>query len=221
MNKIQIVSRYTGALLFEHECDDNTIRKTIEAARASGANLREADLREADLRGANLRGADLCEADLRGADLRGANLRGANLCEADLREADLREANLRGADLCEADLREAKNADLFIAMTRILPEGDIIGYKKCRDDRIVKLLIPKESKRSNAFGRKCRAEYADVLDIRNAKNGKCKTAVSLHDSVFLYEVGQRVSVNNFDENWQNECSTGIHFYITREEAEAN
>ncbi|MGN6772503.1 MAG: hypothetical protein ACTHJQ_22025 [Rhizobiaceae bacterium] len=25
----------------------------------------------------------------------------------------------------------------------------------------------------------------------------------------------------FDENWQEECSSGVHFYITRAEAEAH
>ena len=51
-------------------------------------------------------------------------------------------ADLRGADLCDADLRGAKNAELPIAMTRILPDGDLIGWKKCRNGALVKLLIP-------------------------------------------------------------------------------
>ena len=54
---------------------------------------------------------------------------------------------------------------MWYNQTRILPEGDIIGYKKCRDGVIVKLLIPIKAKRSHAFGRKCRAEYAKVLEI--------------------------------------------------------
>ena len=31
-------------------------------------------------------------------------------------------------------------------------------------------------------------------------------------------VGETVSVSDFDENRWNECSTGIHFFITRDEA---
>lgn len=34
----------------------------------------------------------------------------------------------------------------------------------------------------------------------------------------MYEVGKTVSVDDFDENRWHECSTGIHFFITREEA---
>ena len=68
-----------GKLLFEHEAEDNTIKKTLEEAAKSGADLRGADLRGAYLGGADLRGAYLGDADLRGADLRGADLRGAYL----------------------------------------------------------------------------------------------------------------------------------------------
>ena len=187
--KIEIKSVF-GKVLFEVEKENNTIKDTL-----IGADLRGADLRGADLRGADLYGADLREADLRGADLRGANLR---------------EANLYGANLYGA-----LNADLVIAQTRILPEGDLIGYKKCKDNIIVKLKIPADAKRSHAFGRKCRAEFAEVLEIFGADK-----AYSQYDSSFDYEVGKIVKPTAvFDENWVDECSTGIHFFITKIEAE--
>ena len=88
--KIQIKTLW-GTLLYEHEDEDNNVKKTIEEAVKSGANLRGADLRDADFGGADLRGADLRDADLGGADLR----------DADLRDADLRGANLGGANLGE------------------------------------------------------------------------------------------------------------------------
>ena len=116
-----------GKLIFEYECENNTIKKTVEEAvkekiklsfadlRSANlryadlrsANLRYADLRYADLRSANLRYADLSYADLRSANLRYANLRSADLSYADLSYADLRSANLRSADLSSADLRFA------------------------------------------------------------------------------------------------------------------
>ena len=150
----------------------------------------------------------LVDANLRGADLRGANLRGA----------DLRGANLYGANLYGADLRGAENADYAIAQTRILPEGDIIGYKKCVDGRIVKLLIPKDAKRSHAMGRKCRAEYAEVLEITTGKR-QLKKAVSTQKADFIYQVGKTVECDKFNEDWTQECSGGIHFFITKLEAE--
>ena len=176
-------------------------------------------MRGADLYDANLRGADLYDADLRGANLRGANLRGADLYDANLRGADLYDANLRGADLRDADLYGAKHAELAIAQTRILPEGAIIGWKKCRDDKIVKLLIPAEAKRSHAFGRKCRAEYAEVLEITKGSR-KLKTAFSQHNPDFRYKVGETVRpLEAFSDDWMEECESGIHFFISKLEAE--
>jgi hypothetical protein len=102
--KLQILSRYSSRVLFEHDIEDNTMLATVKAALAAGANLRGANLRGANLRGANLRGANLRGANLRGADLCDANLCGADLRGANLRGADLRGANLRGADLCDANL---------------------------------------------------------------------------------------------------------------------
>ena len=119
------------------------------------------------------------------------------------------------ANLAGANLAGAKNADFAIAQTRILPEGDLIGWKKCMRGVIVKLRIPEAAKRSHAFGRKCRAEYADVIEIIGADVG-----ISQHDGHTEYRVGQRVMPHRFDENWKEECSSGIHFFITRLEAEA-
>ncbi len=216
MSTIQIKHRYAGAVLYEHDPTDEqqvsglAMRAALEAAVKCnadliGANLRDANLRDADLIGANLRGADLRDADLIGANLRGANLIGANL-----RGADLIGANLRGANLIGAN-----GADLAIAMTRILPDGDLVGWKKCLDGVIVKLRIPDEAKRSHAFGRKCRAEFADVLEVIGAEVG-----ISSHDGKTEYRTGQRVTPDSFNDNWMEECSHGVHFFITRLEAEA-
>src|SRR3990167_5075910 len=85
--KIEIKHYLTGAVIFEYEKENNTVKETLLKA------LKE----KADLRGANLYGADLREANLYGANLRGADLRGADLYGANLYGADLREANLYGA----------------------------------------------------------------------------------------------------------------------------
>jgi hypothetical protein len=154
----------------------------------------------ADLRGANLQEADLQRANLRGANLRGADLRGANLRGADLQEADLQ----------EADLKKLKSERC------ILPEGVLIGYKKLSNDVICKLVVPEDSKRVNVVtGRKCRAEYVKVLE------GKGESLdPSGSGEVLLYEKGKTVRcVKPFDGDVRVACASGIHFFITREEAE--
>ena len=118
-----------------------------------------------------------------------------------------------GADLSGADLSDAKGADLAIAMTRITPEGSIIGWKKCRHGVIVKLRIPEDAKRSHAFGRKCRAQFADVLEVIGGEVG-----ISMHDGKTEYRTGKRVTPDSFDDDWMDECSNGVHFYLTELEA---
>jgi hypothetical protein len=235
--KFQIFNRFNGAVQFtaEIECAADALpsvklglaikvaikeKANLSGADLSRANLYGANLYGADLSGANLYGANLSRANLSGADLSGANLSradlsGADLSGANLSGADLSRANLSRADLYRADLKDAKGADLAIAKTRILADGDLIGWKKCRQGVIVKLRIPESAKRSHAFGRKCRAEYVDVLEVIGGEVG-----VSGHDGKTEYRAGQRVTPDAFDENWQDECSSGIHFFITRAEAEA-
>ena len=225
--KQDILNRFSGEVMFtaEIECAADelpsiklglAVKAAIKArANLADANLAGANLADAYLAGANLAGAYLAGAYLAGANLAGANLADAYLARAYLARANLADANLADAYLAGAYLARAKNADFAIAQTRILPEGDLIGWKKCAQGVIVKLRIPEAAKRSHAFGRKCRAEYADVIGVIGADVG-----ISQHDGRTEYRVGQRVTPDRFDENWQEECSSGIHFFITRLEAEA-
>jgi Family of unknown function (DUF5758)/Pentapeptide repeats (8 copies) len=160
---------------------------------------------------ANLRSANLYGADLRSANLYGADLRSANLYGADLRSADLRSANLYGADLGGADLGGAVGLSAFV----VAGQGALVGWKKVAGGGIVELMIPRSARRVNAYGsRKCRAEYAVVV---SAPEG----AVSQHDNTFTYKTGETVRPSNgFDDDVRVECAAGIHFFITREEAEA-
>ena len=189
--------------------------------RTGGA---KADLRGADLCGADLYDANLCDADLCGAGLRGAHLYGADLRDADLRGADLRDADLRDADLRDADLRGADlrgvryNEQTAYYAMQCPEKGAYIGYKKA-EGKIVELEIQADAKRSSATTRKCRASKAKVLSITSI-DGKehFEEAKSSRDQSFVYRVGKTVEVKDFDEDRWKECSTGIHHFITREEA---
>ena len=197
----------------------------LRGANLSGAHLRWASLSGADLRGANLSGADLSVADLRRADLSVADLSEANLSGADLSVADLSGANLRGANLRGADLSEAKNIDqaFWNIHTTFYPlqcpeEGAYIAYKKA-GGLIVKLEIAEDALRSSATSRKCRASKALVLSITDLDGNPAGDQVcSDHDKNFVYKVGEIVEVLDFDTNRWNECSSGIHHFITRAEA---
>jgi hypothetical protein len=199
----------------------------LRGANLRGADLRGADLYGADLRGANLRGADLRGANLRGADLRGADLRWADLYGANLRWADLYGANLRGADLYGADLRGAnlyganlrwaKNLDQkLLAQLKITPEeGEFKAWKKTSTG-VIQILIPENAARCNAIGsRKCRA--SEVVVIGGDGVGGCSPTYK--EKSLPYELGATVVADEFDDNVFEECSSGIHFFMTKQEAE--
>jgi len=187
----------------------------LSYADLSSADLNYADLSSADLNSANLRHANLSYTDLSYTDLSYANFSYADLRSADLSYADLSSADLRSADLRYADLREVKNGDYAFSITMICPpEGAFIAWKKCANGVIVKLQIPTKAKRSNATGRKCRAEFVKVLEVIGAEKG-----LSLRDGETEYCKGNTVKCDKWDENRWEECSGGIHFFLTRIEAE--
>ena len=196
----------------------------LEGANLWGADLRDANLESANLSGADLRGANLNDADLTYTDLKSANLWGADLwCAdlsgADLRGADLRYANLEGANLSGADLCDAK-INFHIACPE---KGSFIAFKKAGNNYnnyIVELLIPEDARRCSATSKKCRCDKAKVLSITklDGTSDGVDTVYSIYDETFAYKIGETVEVKDFDDNRWNECSTGIHFFLTRQEA---
>lgn len=202
----------------------------LTGANLSGANLTGANLTGANLSGANLSGAIFKRANLSGAIFKRTNLSGADLVGADLTGAYLYEANLEGANLFGANL---SGADLSGAIKLRVPqacpeEGQFICYKKAcvytKDNlckhKIVKLLVPENAKRSSGTTRKCRCSEALVLDILNLDGTKANIdhVGSMYDSSFVYKIGNKVSVENFDENRWHECAPGIHFFMSIDEA---
>lgn len=192
----------------------------LNFADLSYANLRDADLHNVNLCGANLHEAELLRTDLSGADLGRANLCYADLSYANLYNTNLLDANLHGAVLQGAILDNVKcNYHTNFFALQCPEEGSFIGYKKARG-HIVKLEILSDAKRSSATTRKCRCSAAKVLSITtlDGRDDGTQFISSGRDSSFVYKVGEIVRVDDFDENRWNECSTGIHFFITRDEA---
>ena len=138
------------------------------------------------------------------------------LIEAIKQDADLWGADLRGADLQGAKGKTLK--DLKQLFWIIPEEGAFIAWKKCKNS-LVKISIPKEAKRtSNLKDRKCRAEFVDVIQIIDLNTKKrIKTTNGLYNNI-VYEVGKRTIADSFDPDFTVDCSHGIHFFITKQEA---
>jgi len=182
----------------------------LRGAYLRDANLQDADLEDANLEGANLRYANLQDAYLRYANLRDANLRYANLRDANLRYANLRYANLRDAYLWDADLEGADLEGAKLPHFQI-PDGTLVGWKKIKGC-IVELLIPGHARRTASLvGRKCRCEMALVRRIEGAEE--------LSSRGVTYREGQEVWPDAYNDDPRVECTNGIHFFLTRAEAE--
>jgi hypothetical protein len=186
-------------------------RANLSGAYLSGADLSRANLSWAKLSGADLSRANLSRAKLSGAKLSGADLSGADLSGADLSWANLSEANLSWANLSEANLSRANLFGAGLPHFQICPEeGDFIAWKKVTGG-VLKILVPAEAKRTSSLvGRKCRAEFVKVLEGEG---------VSKHDGKTLYKAGGTVYPDRYDDDIRIECTSGIHFFMTRREAE--
>ena len=199
-----------------------SMRADLSYKNLSGLDLKNANLYRADLKNANLREVDLRNADIRYANLRHADLSNADLSEANIDGADLRYANLYGANLKNTDIIYAKiSEDTKIDYPIACPEtGSFIGYKKAVSEKIVKLQICKDAKRSSATAKKCRCSKALVLSIENmdGSDSGLQEVESHFDPCFIYRVGEIAEVPDFDDNRWNECASGIHFFMDRQDA---
>ena len=206
---IKIINCRTCDAIFELRKEDNTLKDTVEEAVRQGISLRNASLFNANLRGADLRNANLRDAYLRGADLRGADLTGADISGTWLEHAIFDDTT-----------------KIYFPM-RCPETGSFIGYKKISftkeyDDYrefIVKLEIPEDAERSSSTSSKCRCSKAKVLEIRDIlRDEKLIEITNINKIVCIYKVGEYVYPDYFDECRWHECSNGIHFFMTEEEA---
>lgn len=156
---------------------------------------------------------------------RKTNFRHADLECAVLRYADMTDCNIEGANLYGAVLEYAKldgiisNEDTKWFRLHCPREGGFLGYKKCFNELLVQLLIPTDAKRTSATLPSCRCNKAKVLTIKSFDYKESyMEAWSLVDENFVYRVGEWVEVKNFNEDRWIDSTTGIHFWMTREEA---
>lgn len=174
---------------------------------------------------ANLQGSNVSHVLFKDCTLSGADLRFANLKCATLRYADMTGCNIGGANLYCAVLEYAKldgiisNEETKWFRLHCPKEGAFLGYKKCFNGRLVQLLIPADAKRTSATMNSCRCNKAKVLTIKSFDYKESyKEAWSLVDENFVYRVGEWVEVKDFNEDRWMDSTTGIHFWLTREEA---
>lgn len=195
---VQIKHRYTGEVLLEVD--------SLQGDSLTGSNLEGANLFEEDMRGSYLKGVNLRGAYLEGVNFEGAYLGGVNFEGAYLKRAYLKGANLEGANLERAELPHYN----------IVPEeGGFYAWKKTSYG-VIKIYVPADAKRcSSLVGRKCRASKVKVV------SGEGVGGLSPNISVGYkrYGKGDIVEADKWDDDIRVECTHGIHFFMTKKEAE--
>ncbi len=82
---------------------------------------------------------------------------------------------------------------------------------------IVCASIPNDAQVRGAFGKKCRTNKAIITDVIGDFGGE-SVGISMWDNTTTYFAGDEVFIEDFDLS-DEECSTGFHFFCTRQEAE--
>lgn len=152
----------------------------------------------------------------------------------------LTNVRLVNTNLAKAEIRKCKLdniiANPFTSFYNLQcpEEGSFIGFKKAYINTmpnnktdlsvlpvIVKLQITEDSLRSSSTSRKCRCSKAKVLSISYLDGTECPEdtiAYSEYNNYFVYKVGEILEIKDFNKDRWKECASGIHFFITREEA---
>lgn len=96
-------------------------------------------------------------------------------------------------------------------------EPPALVYKKCVCGVIVVAEIPKDAQVRGAINRKCRANKAIIKEIIGDICGE-SVGISRYDPKTIYYKGDVIEIPDFDYS-NEECSSGFHFFCTREKAE--
>lgn len=119
-------------------------------------------------------------------------------------------------DVRAAAMNVCQTNGLPVPIIRTIEPPDLV-YKKCIGGIIVVASIAEDAQVRGGIGRKCRASKATIKDVIGDLFGE-KVGISKYDAKTLYFEGDEVEIENFDFS-DAECSTGFHFFCTREEAE--
>lgn len=191
------------------------------------ASLKKANFLEAQICNCDFTGSDLEESCFACADFDDAIFVNTKLCNADFDFAD----RTYWTDFAGSDMTGISTADVDFDPDNLKgvnglhtplfcpEEGSFIAWKKCRDGKVVKLLIPEDAERKGSTLHSCRASKAVVLEIFDREGNPVDEAVSRLDKEFKYTKGAIVVPGASDPKRNGDVS-GIYFVLSRAEAEA-
>lgn len=178
-------------------------------------------------------GDDMRLVDYFDSRLKSVKMNKCVMFESDFVETSFEDVTIYKSNLDDSNVRNSNFNNIRLignsgSLLNCPEEGSFIGFKGlCGKNRrnllICKLEIPMDAKRSSAFGRKCRCSKAKVLEILAMDDEynftiPVEKGFSLHELGFEYKVGEMIYPDSFDDDRWVECSNGIHFFMTKQEA---
>ena len=202
---------------------------SIRGVNFNKADLAFSDFENTEFYGCNFSECNLTRVNLTNTRIDSCDMTNAVLCGANLSRAHIVSSNLSGADFKRADAFNASfvscnmeniSIDYETKFMAPAPEGDLIGWGK-KGVYIVKMRIPSKAKRSWATSYKLRAEFVETLEIWDGDDQVYAISHRAKDMTPLvrYAVGTLTWADQWDPNRWLECSHGIHFFLSREQAE--
>lgn len=192
---------------------DTTINHCIITCSAGEfAKFRNCNLFDTSFGSSNLRHSEFSDTSLRRIHFTSSNLTSAIFIKCFTEKIDFDWSNLSGTDL--DGLNGFQNE---YVRGKILTEN-IIGYKASTEGYIIVLEIPAGAIVFSINGNKYRTNKAKVIDIYDPMivSYKITRAHSMFDKRFSYYIGDEFNIKDFDLQYNNECSTGIHFFTDKE-----
>ena len=191
----------------------------VKKASLPSASFFDAKVCDCDFTGSNLENARFTCADLDNACFADTNLRNAGFSYvmreywSDFTNADMTGVNAYDVDFGPENLKGVKGLYLPLCCPE---EGAFIAWKKCREGRVVKLLIPEHAERKGHSIRSCRASEAVVLEIYDEAGNPVEEAESIYKEGFMYVKGATVIPEKVNHNTYGDVE-GIHFVLSRAE----
>ena len=202
----------------------------IEVLDLTGVDFSDVDLSWAEFYNIDFKNARFDRSILDNMKARNTSFEGASFVDASLKGGDFRTCNLSNSDCDGTDFTGSILLDAVLDGIKDSPKtkhfrihcpetGYFLGYKKCFNDRLVTLLIGKDSKRCSSTTNACRCDRAKVVAITNLDGtGAYNEAVSFVDGNFIYRLGKEAVADSYHEDRWLDSSHGIHFWMTKEEA---
>lgn len=223
--------KFSGANMMSIDCYNSSRKLTV----IRSCSFYQANCSDASFNYTTLNHCDFIQANLSNTHFRSAIITSSQFFSANLTKAYF--ADIDCGTMEDANFDNAFFSDNVtnIKYPMLCPEeGSFVAWKKAiwkkdlnkKEEVLIKLQIPAKAKRSSGTGRKCRASAVKVLGFYDMNDNKLPDDITVrawYRDDFIYTVGKTVKSLSlgkpeFNTNRWDECSSGIHFFMNKQEA---